>query len=87
MSNINWARDNGNGYFLCSLENTLGHFQTETFKNNQEIFLVKARIHHSLNSQSFPTTGQIKDGFGTNRVSGRKTKKHLKNPQGKYCYI
>lgn len=42
MSNISWARDNGNGYFLSSLKTTSGYFQTETPQTSQKIFLVKA---------------------------------------------
>lgn len=51
MSNTTWDRNNGNGHFLGSLEKAiLSHFQAETLKNNQEVFLlrsmVKARIPH-----------------------------------------
>jgi len=35
LSNTSWARDNGNGHFLSSLENTiLSHFQSKTLKNS-----------------------------------------------------
>lgn len=53
MPNTNWGRDNGNGHFPSSLENTLlSHFQSKTLKNSRSIYVESSG--ESQNTSSVP---------------------------------